>query len=503
MKRLALAALALAIGLEAASAAGGAESQGTGPAQTPGTPKSIRMYLVADTNEITPTVTAEVNRRLLRDMNAKIDFAYIPMADRAQKYTLILASGEPFDVIFTALWQYFREEGSKGAFLPLQDLLPKYAPDLWKNTPKEAWDQATINKNILMVPAVEPGYDTWGFLLRGDLRKKYGIPANFKKYSDLGPYFEAVKKNQPDFIPYNEKAKSPMYYIPMYEWDWSGTFTGDGGEIVYDQRNPRKLFAYTFTKEFEDLARLQRDWYLKGYWSKSILSSNARSRDNLKNGTSAVGTVNPPNLNPYYIEMQKEHPEWELEFYVFEGTERVKITPWTNDGLALSRSTKQAELALKVIEKLRENEEYNRLSRYGIEGTHYVISPKGQIAPAPGYDSTKFPFPAGMPGSNGWKNQKFSLPLEGTWDRYTALIKDLGKMAYSGANDGFNPDFSKIQAETTAVNNVMTQYWIPVLWGILDPDQGIPMLRQKLTEAGIEKVRAELQTQLDAYWAAK
>lgn len=66
----------------------------------------------------------------------------------------------------------------------------------------------------------------------------------------------------------------------------------------------------------------------------------------------------------------------------------------------------------------------------------------------------------------------------------------------------FNFDSSKVSSELTAVQNVKEQYWAALMTGTLDPENNLEQVIEKFNQAGLEKVMAEAQTQLDAWRAA-
>ena len=43
---------------------------------------------------------------------------------------LLLSSGQPVDLLFTADWTNYQQYAKKGAFLALDEIVPKYAPQL-------------------------------------------------------------------------------------------------------------------------------------------------------------------------------------------------------------------------------------------------------------------------------------------------------------------------------------------------------------------------------------
>lgn len=67
----------------------------------------------------------------------------------------------------------------------------------------------------------------------------------------------------------------------------------------------------------------------------------------------------------------------------------------------------------------------------------------------------------------------------------------------------FSFDSGAVKTEIAALNNVTNEYRFGLENGEMDPDVYLPKFRQALKEAGIEKVIAEKQAQLDAWAAAQ
>ena len=60
-------------------------------------------------------------------------------------------------------------------------------------------------------------------------------------------------------------------------------------------------------------------------------------------------------------------------------------------------------------------------------------------------------------------------------------------------------NYDPVKNEYAAVLNVMQQYYLPLKLGYVDPVKGLAALKEKLKAAGVEKVQAEMQKQLDAF----
>jgi len=68
---------------------------------------------------------------------------------------------------------------------------------------------------------------------------------------------------------------------------------------------------------------------------------------------------------------------------------------------------------------------------------------------------------------------------------------------------GFTFDATPVADQITACNNVIAQYYLPLINGEVDIDEVLPVFQQALRDAGIDAVIAEKQSQLDKWLAAK
>ncbi|MNO02822.1 hypothetical protein D3C81_2233440 [compost metagenome] len=63
-------------------------------------------------------------------------------------------------------------------------------------------------------------------------------------------------------------------------------------------------------------------------------------------------------------------------------------------------------------------------------------------------------------------------------------------------------DNSKVKTEVANVGNVMLQYGIPLEYGsVKDVDKGLATLQKQVKAAGIDKIIAEVQRQIDEFLA--
>lgn len=147
---------------------------------SPGTPSR-------DHNRIVEKLSALTER----DLNA--DLEWNRFQDTA-KLNLLLTSGEPIDLIYTANYQNYAVYAAKDAFRSLDEFLPEISPALDEYVSDEMRDATRVNGTIYMVPCMWPEWVPYGFLWREDLRKKYNLPEITDDISTIEAYMEGISR---------------------------------------------------------------------------------------------------------------------------------------------------------------------------------------------------------------------------------------------------------------------------------------------------------------------
>ena len=83
------------------------------------------------------------------------------------------------------------------------------------------------------------------------------------------------------------------------------------------------------------------------------------------------------------------------------------------------------------------------------------------------------------------------------WEKFKAFNESSTKSPALG----FVWDPTNVKNEVAACANVKTEFNAPLFTGSIDPEKYLPQYIQKMKEAGLDKIIAEKQKQLDE-WAA-
>lgn len=453
----------------------------------------LQFYMLGPAPKDLPVIEEEINKMALKDLNATVKFNFTTWTDWDQKYKLLLSSGQPIDLIFTADWTQYQAYAKKGAFLPLDELLPKAAPKLNSFVPKDMWDDVKIDGKIYTVPATYKEYVTTGFIWREDLREKFNLPkpdslANFEAYLD------GIKKNVPDMIPLAANSDVKANLSDNYK-----NLTIDPvGALPYGMgisyKNPSEVTSYWGSPEHLKELKTMKKWQDNGYITKNVLNVKDSMTDLVINGKAAANIGdNPSRFNDQKLKIAAAHPDWKLEYYAAPTIKgHAEPVHPIHNGFAIPKSSKNPERALAFYEKMVTDKAYNQLTEYGIEGKNYKVE-NGYYTMIGDSNSNGFPREA-MQGW-AWRNPEFMLFDKG-YDGVKKIFADLDKIALPDKFTGFAEDYTSYQAERAALEQVEKQYLYPLEAGLVaDVEAGLKTFMEKAKAAGLEKVQAEYKKQ--------
>lgn len=475
-----------------ASPADGQSSEGTTGIDT-SKRVELQLYMLGNAPKDMPKVEAQINEWLLEDLNATVKFNYTTWTDWDQKYKLLLSTGQDVDLIYTAEWTQYQQYAKNGAFLALDELLPKAAPALHSFVPQEMWEAVKIDGSIYTVPSTYKEYVTGGFVWREDLRAKYNLPKPVDM-DTFEAYLAGIKANEPDMQPVAVGAAVDATLedalLDFYRQNVGALPYG----LLAPYKDPSNMVNYWGSAEhLEDLNRF-KSWADNGYFSKNELNETESNQDKIINGkAAALFSDNPTRFNSMLNQMKTLHSDWELGYHPF-GLTNGYATPVhpIHNGFAIPKNSKKAERALAFYEKLVTDKRYNQLASYGFEGTNYTVE-NGYYKPVG--DNTTNGFVREASNSWAWRNPSFMI-FEESYDGIQAIFDELDKIQVPDIYTGFAEDYTPYQAERAALEQVMKQYLFPLMAGQVDDvEGGLKTFMEKANQAGLEKIQESYKQQ--------
>lgn len=465
----------------------------------------IKLMLVGEEPKDGPAVFAKINEKLKQDINATLKVEYISLSDYQQMYSLMLASGEPIDAIYTsASWCYYMEEAVKGAFKPISDdFLAAYMPQHREKMPEAAFNQARVQDGeVYMIPNNYSTITGYAALIRGDLRKKYGIE-EVTTLEGLEKYYKAVVDNEPGMQAYAASQKNDSMKFFLYnnqvrdiaKINYFALYDAKGDSST-DMPDVRWVYG---TEEYKEFAKLMKKWCDMGFWSKNAIANTSDPRDAFENGSAASLIWNIYTLGASAQTILETHPEWEPEFVdLFPNGGAHKRGLYTGDGIAFPISGENTERAAMALDLLKFDQEYYDLIRYGIEGEHWVDEGKGAWSIGPKQADYKFDQISWAFKNNDFErvNNSEYPPIVEARERWYSLAPDWDIL-------NFTLEESNITTEVAALSNLFTKYvYLMDLGAVEDVEATLAEFNEQAKAVGLDKVINELETQVKAYYSS-
>lgn len=474
----------------AASAAGTATA--TAKANEP--TAEIQLMFPGTPQKDVALVEAEANKYLKDKLNVTLKINAVDWGQWDNKLNLMIASGEPSDIVFTAAWQRYAINVAKGAFLDLGPLIDKNAPELKKELDPSFFEGSKINGKNYGIPTNKELAATRGVVYRQDLADKYQLDVSkVKTWADLEPLLKVIKEKEPAITPFFMTATSNGVFDGL---DWDALGDGAIPGVISKTDKSTKVLNQLETPQYLDIMKLTRSWYKAGYVNKDAATSTVTVADQAKAGKVFM-----------WAEGLKPGKAAEMEGYVGFKLGQIDLTvPTITTGdasgamLAISKSSKNPDKAMKVIGLLHSDKYLNNLINFGIEGKHFVKKSDNIIDVAPGIDPKNHPYNPGAQWELG--NQFLNYLMSNENPKKWELFKEFNAKGVKSPGLGFSFDAEPVKTEIAAVTNVSKQYEAAIRTGSVDPDEKIAEYLAKQKAAGVDKIIAEKQKQFDAFLAA-
>ena len=439
-------------------------------------------------------VEAEVNKIVEKQIGAHVNIIRIEEGNYNEKIQLGLAGGEDIDICNMAPRFGFLSHVSRGAFLPLDEVIEKNAPELLSIMPADFWEAAKVGSKLYGVPNYQIVGRMNGFVAQKDLLDKYGFDlSKTSKLEDIEPFLASVKAGEePNMVPSGITGGS-------YAWGLSHYV---GFEAIGSEKYPTAIRNHDetltvvnqfATEEFKNYCKLLRDWYQKGYVAQAGASDS--ESDLLQQGliASRIDNVAPGMEENFEKQMGGRKVQTQVIDPPFVNTANVIATM-----NCINARTKYPDLCVKFLDLINRNVDniYNTLV-FGIEGKHYNKTGDNRIEKIAdsGYDLSGYSWELG----NNFNAYVYGSQADDLWEQ-TAKINETAEVSMIL---GFSFDIEPVQTELSSCQAVVDEYLGPIARGSVDVDTELPKFLEKLEAAGVDKVIAEAQRQINEWKAAK
>ena len=268
---------------------------------------------------------------------------------------------------------------------------------------------------------------------------------------------------------------------------------GEFDETIYS------IFA---TPEQEEHIRLMYDWGSKGYISPDAALTSFDYNGTFGRGDFLAYALPLKGNGIKSAEMYQANAT--AEFECVEITLQPKYVVTTHAGgsmFAIPVTCKNPEAAMKYLNLMHSDKTLVNLVLFGAEGQNYNKIDENTVEVIS--DANWY----GVHGG-AWTvgNTLLQYVTKGEDPNKNALLQSYADDAIATASLGFRFVKDNVADQIAAVDAVVSEMANPLMCGQVDPDDpqlGIEALKAALTDAGMDEIIAEVQTQYDAWKAAQ
>lgn len=461
-------------------------------------PLVLTMYLLGDRTVDFDKVFEKINEKLSEKINATIDVKFMSWSEYDEKYPLVFASGEDWDIIYSADWAYYNAQATKQGFWEItQEDLETYAPLTAESIYEDAWQQSKVDGKAYMLPMNYKEITSYVYLVRGDLMDKYEIDS-VSTLDEVEAYCDTIAKNEPGLVPLDIGSDYDALFMFDRMWNqetlnkvqnlgpWQLMASLDGS------KTDLTVTSNIYQDEYLTVVKRLKDWNERGFWSKSAPVNTQNNRESFAAGKSALALMNINTANSEYTNLVEAHPEWDIRVFDAQGDVPSRVQSFLANGMCIFSKSKNPERALMALDLLRNDEEIHNLFSYGIEGEHWQAASDDKIVSLD--RASNYPYD----GNCNWgiRNDKYWRTVEGGIPGLDELNEKWLSNAKVGKFETFNFNDESVKNEVAALNDIFsTDYKLLALGFTDDPEKDIEKMKEKMKAAGADKVYIEMQKQ--------
>lgn len=465
-------------------------------------------------------IMEKANKIIEEEIGATLKLVMIDPGQYPEKMNLMINSGDPWDLCFTASWGgiNFYENAQKGAYADLTELLPELAPETYSRIPEGLWDGVKVDGKIY----ASVNYQQWGaasragFKFREDIAEECGFDwASLKGKPTLEilnattDFLEKATKKHPDMIGWQTSSIENLFANSPIHWDMEEI--GDmaiPGWIRYDE--PDKVINQFETEEFMEFCKIMRDWYEKGY----VRKDGATVTDTTPDRKAAKLIAEPMTGWPDSVDFPENADVSKMSMCTEENAPAVGISntrtvikagAGPNAAVAVNAQSDNIEKAVELIELLNTNDELYMLITQGEEGTDYTYDEDGNYTLVDGkYNFNYNEWQIGQSYSPDFTRALYNKNEAGeNQQKAQQIIYEADKTAEVSPLTGFVFDSSGVKTQIANCTSIITEMVPALTSGSIDPEQNVPKFIERLKSAGVDDIIKEKQTQLDKFNESK
>lgn len=463
-----------------------------------------------------------------------LDFQWVAGGDYKDKLTMSLAAQEDFDLMFCGAWHGLNTFAQQGNFADLSayfnnDDFPGLKAAFSENfvdamTSYIRQEDGSYKKGIYGINLASFYEDSRGFMYREDLRQKYNCDPITDRDS-LFAYMETVTANEPDMI---GASVWNLFYMdtPVYSGKHDGVYSQDSTNIFGDQTRVfvglsedgktvlNAVVPGDAQEEWDKMPEGYQYDFITEYAVKRTewnpyLNPNRGGTDTVEK-EAAIAYCPLSEFESKVKEAQERIPGSEYGYYVYEDAQRSKekgaviCDMVTNNWLVVPEWSDKVDAVMYFLDWMFGTQETHDLFQYGIEGEDWESVGEEGYKQLEISEDLKYTMP------------NYSFTLNPTYIRYSEFVLDNAELKadfdyiYDKATyrlsplAGFSFDAANVETEVANISALSNELQLNIsLYEADEAEEKLATWHADATDVGLETVRQELITQLQAFLDAK
>ncbi len=463
-----------------------------------------------------------------------LDFQWVAGGDYKDKLTMSLAAQEDFDLMFCGAWHGLNTFAQQANFADLSayfnnDDFPGLKAAFSENfvdamTSYIRQEDGSYKKGIYGINLASFYEDSRGFMYREDLRQKYNCDPITDRDS-LFAYMETVTANEPDMI---GASVWNLFYMdtPVYSGKHDGVYSQDSTNIFGDQTRVfvglsedgktvlNAVVPGDAQEEWDKMPEGYQYDFITEYAVKRTewnpyLNPNRGGTDTVEK-EAAIAYCPLSEFESKVKEAQERIPGSEYGYYVYEDAQRSKekgaviCDMVTNNWLVVPEWSDKVDAVMYFLDWMFGTQETHDLFQYGIEGEDWESVGEEGYKQLDISEDLKYTMP------------NYSFTLNPTYIRYSEFVLDNAELKadfdyiYDEATyrlsplAGFSFDAANVETEVANISALSNELQLNIsLYEADEAEEKLATWHADATDVGLETVRQELITQLQAFLDAK
>lgn len=462
------------------------------PANDESSLPTVHMAYIGDRQEDLKKVETAINALLIPEMGVRLELSAVNLDHYVEEYRIGMAGGDGLDIVCVLLPD-MNTLMSESLLLDMTPYLESGGEALKDSCERAGLDFARIGGGIYGVPVERLWNLRTNLFMRTDLLEKYGLSAGSAcSLADCEALFSVIRENEPqlDVV----CGTSGIELTDKFDY-WDPLMDGLG-VIELSADNTAVVNMYE-TESFRELVKTLYTFNKNGYIPDNISLNGDSEQEQMRAGTAFCYLAKGGNDPDLEHSNRTGYTLTSVSLDNYENratTQSAMFCTW-----GVSANSDNPAIAFEVLDYIYGSVDICNLLNWGIEGIHYVkLDDNGVID-----------YPEGVTSENAayHLNQTWMFPnafqvyqWNGSSMADTQTARKSNEQLIKNETFGFLYDASNVMDEVEACKKIVDYYSSTLCYGLVDPDEILPEMNQRLYGAGLKTIMDEKQRQLDAWF---